>query len=136
MFLIFCYARKSSVQFGIKREARLARKIAVLVSSNFILFTLPTVLLLVYVYNFSDFLLNMVRSFHSMRSLLTVGSWVPVTCFSLNALVNPFSLPVQTQSIQKRTGFFSLCDKERLPPYLSSSHGYCTTSEFAHVCNQ
>lgn len=104
--LIFCYARKSSAQFGIKREARLARKIAMLVSSNFILFTLPTVLLLVYVYNFSDFLFNMVRSFSSMRSLLTVGSWLPVTCFSLNALVNPFLYPFRHNRFKKELGSF------------------------------
>ena len=90
--MIFCYARKSSLQFGIKREARLARKIAVLVSSNFILFTLPTVLLLVYVYSFSE-ILDMAKSFSSMRSLFIVGGWLPVTCFNLNSLANPFLYP-------------------------------------------
>ena len=98
--LIFCYARKSSVQFGIKREARLARKIAVLVSSNFILFTLPTVLLLVYVYSFLD-VLNMARSFSSMRSLFIVGGWLPVTCFNLNSLVNPFLYPFRHSRFKK-----------------------------------
>lgn len=98
--LIFCYARKSSVQFGIKREARLARKIAVLVSSNFILFTLPTVLLLVYVYSFSD-VLHMAKSFSSMRSLFIVGGWLPVTCFNLNSLVNPFLYPFRHSRFKK-----------------------------------
>ena len=104
--LIFCHVRKSSIQFGIKREARLARKIATLVSSNFILFTLPTVLLLVYVYSFSDFLLDMVKSFSSMRSFLIVGSWVPVTCFSLNSLVNPFLYPFRHSRFKKEMGTF------------------------------
>lgn len=105
--LIFCYVRKSSVRFGIKREARVARKIAMLVSSNFILFTLPTVLLLVYVYSFSDFLLSdMVRSFSSMRSLLIVGSWLPVTCFSLNSLVNPFLYPFRHSRFKRELRSF------------------------------
>jgi len=98
--LIFCYARKSSVQFGIKREARLARKIAVLVSSNFILFTLPTVLLLVYVYSFLD-VLHMAKSFSSVRSLFIVGGWLPVTCFNLNSLVNPFLYPFRHSRFKK-----------------------------------
>ena len=98
--LIFCYARKSSVQFGIKREAKLARKIAVLVSSNFILFTLPTVLLLVYVYSFSD-VLHMAKSFSSMRSLFIVGGWLPVTCFNLNSLANPFLYPFRHSRFKK-----------------------------------
>ena len=104
--LIFFYVRKSSVQFGIKREARLARKIATLVSSNFILFTLPTVLLLVYVYSFSDFLLDMVKSFSSMRSFLIVGGWLPVTCFSLNSLVNPFLYPFRHSRFKKELRSF------------------------------
>ncbi|KAL9989110.1 hypothetical protein ACROYT_G003621 [Oculina patagonica] len=104
--LIFCYARKSSVQFGIKREARLARKIAVLVSSNFILFTLPTVLLLVYVYSFSD-ALDMAKSFSSMRSLFIVGGWLPVTCFNLNSLVNPFLYPFKHSRFKKEVRSFS-----------------------------
>ena len=98
--LIFCYARKSSVQFGIKREARLARKIAMLVSSNFILFTLPTVLLLVYVYSFRD-VLHMAKSFSGMRSLFIVGGWLPVTCFNLNSLVNPFLYPFRHSRFKK-----------------------------------
>lgn len=98
--LIFCYARKSSVQFGIKREARLARKIAVLVSSNFILFTLPTILLLVYVYSFRD-VLDMAKSFSSMRSLFIAGGWLPVTCFNLNSLVNPFLYPFRHSRFKK-----------------------------------
>lgn len=105
--LIFCYVRKSSLRFGIKREARVARKIAMLVSSNFILFTLPTVLLLVYVYSFSDFLLSdMVRSFSSMRSLLIVGGWLPVTCFSLNSLVNPFLYPFRHSRFKRELRSF------------------------------
>lgn len=104
--LIFCYARKSSVQFGIKREARLARKIAMLVSSNFILFTLPTVLLLVYVYSFSDVLVDMIKSFSSMRSFFIVGGWLPVTCFSLNSLVNPFLYPFRHKQFKKEMRSF------------------------------
>lgn len=104
--LIFCYARKSSVQFGIKREARLARKIAVLVSSNFILFTLPTVLLLVYVYSFED-VLDMAKSFSSMRSLFIVGGWLPVTCFNLNSLVNPFLYPFRHSRFKKEVRSFN-----------------------------
>ena len=124
--LIFCYARKSSVQFGIKREARLARKIAMLVSSNFILFTLPTVLLLVYVYSFSDVLFEMAKSFSSMRSFLIVGSWVPVMCFSLNSLVNPFLYPFRHSRFKKemhsfrsriRTGF-----RNTFHPVVATAH--------------
>ena len=104
--LIFCYARKSSVQFGIKREARLARKIAVLVSSNFVFFTLPTVLLLVYVYSFTE-VLDMAKSFSSMRSLFIVGGWLPVTCFNLNSLVNPFLYPFRHSRFKKEVRSFS-----------------------------
>lgn len=103
--LIFCYARKSSVQFGIKREARLARKIAVLVSSNFILFTLPTALLLVYVYSFTE-IFSMAKSFSSLRSLFIVGAWLPVTCFNLNSLVNPFLYPFRHSRFKKEMRSF------------------------------
>ncbi|XP_068731384.1 cannabinoid receptor 1-like [Montipora capricornis] len=104
--LIFCYTRKSSMQFGIKREAKLARKIAILVSTNFILFTLPTVLLILYVYNFAGFLHDSGKSFWRLRALLIVGGWLPVTCFSLNSLVNPFLYPFRHSRFQKELNSF------------------------------
>ena len=105
-FMIFCYARKSSLHFGIKREARLAKKIAILVSSNFILFTLPTVLLLVYVYSFQEIFTNIVQSFKSMQTLLIVGSWIPVTLFNVNSLVNPFLYPFRHCRFKKELRSF------------------------------
>ncbi|XP_074634389.1 uncharacterized protein LOC141892935 isoform X2 [Acropora palmata] len=104
--LIFFYVRKSSVQFGIKREAKLAKKIAILVSSNFIFFTLPTVLLIIYVYNFVHFLDGSGKSFWSMRALVIVGGWLPVTFFSLNSLINPFLYPFRHGRFKKELRSF------------------------------
>lgn len=87
--LIFCYVRKFSVQFGIKCEVRLVRKIVVLVFFNFILFILFIIFLLVYVYLFRD-VFDMVKLFLSMCFLFIVGGWFFVMCFNLNLLVNLF----------------------------------------------
>ncbi|PFX30380.1 relaxin receptor 2-like isoform X2 [Stylophora pistillata] len=138
--LIFCYARRSSLQFGIKREARLARKIAMLVSSNFILFTLPTVLLLVYVYSFSE-ILDAAKSFSSMRSLFIIGGWLPVTCFNLNSLANPFLYPFrhcrfkkELRSIPRRLR--NGVSHTFYPVFATAQHFSLRTSAISHQLRQ
>lgn len=77
------------MQFGIKCEVRLVRKIVVLVLLNFILFILLIVLLLVYVYFFFE-IFDVVELFLSMCFLFIIGGWFLVICFNLNLLVNLF----------------------------------------------
>lgn len=138
--LIFCYARRSSMQFGIKREARLARKIAVLVSSNFILFTLPTVLLLVYVYSFSE-ILDAAESFPSMRSLFIIGGWLPVTCFNLNSLANPFLYPFRHRRFKKEIRSIprrlrNSVSHSFYPVFATAQHFSLRTSAISHQLRQ
>lgn len=99
---IYFYVRKASANFsvGVQREARLAKRIAIVVSTNFVFFLAPTVMFLVYVYRFTKVLMTM-KSFSSLRGFVVIGSWLPVTLLGINSLLNPILYACRHQRFQK-----------------------------------
>lgn len=99
---IYIYVRTASANFsvGVQREARLAKRIAIVVCTNFVFFVAPTVLFLVYVYRFTKVLMSM-ESFSSLRGFVITGSWLPVTLLGINSLLNPILYACRHQRFQK-----------------------------------
>lgn len=92
-FHLFRFVKKSSNQAGVKRELSLARKIAILVLTNFIFFAIPIILILVFSIfskldnNPFDFEGD---AFKSTIFKISIGQWLPVTCLNINSLLDPF----------------------------------------------
>lgn len=90
---LFRFVKKSSSQVGVKRELSLARKIALLVFTNFIFFAIPIILILVFSIfakldsNPFDFEGD---AFKSTVFKIAIGQWLPVTCLNINSLLDPF----------------------------------------------
>ena len=94
---IFIVAKKSGANVGVKREAAIARKIALLLCTNFIFFTIPVVLGVsqraIYVeVDFSSVLDHGWRSraLAEVQWTLFLLDMFSVLCLSINSLVNPF----------------------------------------------
>ena len=79
---IFLHVRRSGNRVGVKNYAKLAKKISILVFSNFMFFLLPT---------FIGFVWLFTKAFDSVplttREIL-VGSFTTI-CFSVNSFLNP-----------------------------------------------
>ena len=92
-FQLFRFVKRSSNQAGVKRELSLARKIAILVLTNFIFFAIPIILILVFSIfakldsNPFDFEGDV---FKSTVFKISIGQWLPVTCLNINSLLDPF----------------------------------------------
>ena len=106
---IYIYVRTASANFsvGVRREARLAKRIALVVCTNFIFFVVPTILFLVYVYRFMKVLFDVGSTFLSLRGFIVMGSWVPVTLLGLNSLLNPILYAFRHQKFQREINRFS-----------------------------
>ena len=89
---IFIVVRKSSTQLGIRREGVLARKLALLVFTNFLFSVVPfsaapglssrTLLRL-------DFFNFLTKTYSSFRAYLICFVWLPVMLLCLNSCLNP-----------------------------------------------
>lgn len=92
-FHLFRFVKRSSNQAGVKRELSLARKIAILVLTNFIFFAIPIILILVFSI-FSKLDSNPFDfegdAFKSTVFKISIGQWLPVTCLNINSLLDPF----------------------------------------------
>ena len=93
-FPIFFVAKKSGTNVGVKREAAIARKIALLLCTNFIFFTIPVVLGVsqraIWEGVFVDSVDWRDRALSDRQWTLFVLEMFPVLCLSINSLLNPF----------------------------------------------
>ena len=108
---IFIVAKNSGANLGLKREAAIARKIALLLCTNLIFFTVP-----VLVGVFQSALWLGVRNNWSSHSLgefqwsRFLVSIFPVLCLSINSLLNPFLYALRHPKVkQKLNTLFSRC---------------------------
>ena len=104
---IFIVAKRSGANVGIKREAAIAKKIALLVFTNLIFFTLPVVLGFFGEKLLRDVVLNQALytwQHHSLTTaqwLIFVLSVLPVLCVSINSILNPFLLALRHPKIKR-----------------------------------
>ena len=91
---IFFVAKKSGTNVGVKREAAIARKIALLLCTNFIFFTIPVVLGVSQRAIWEGVFVNSAdwknRALSEVQWTLFVLEMFPVLCLSINSLANPF----------------------------------------------
>ena len=90
---IFIVAKQSGTNVGVKRESVIARRIALLLCTNFIFFTIPVVVSVslhaeVNYYSFTAHLRS--RALAEVQWIAFLLDIFPVLCLSINSLVNPF----------------------------------------------
>ena len=103
---IFIVAKQSGTNVGVKREVAIARKIALLLCTNFIFFTVPVVVgvLRVAVADLNH------HEYEGWRSFtLTDAQWygflfdiLPVLCLSINSLLNPFLYAMRHPKVRQQ----------------------------------
>ena len=86
---IFLFVRHSGSQLGVKREATILKKIALVVGSNFILLLTPMILILTFVPVEDIHDKIKLRSDRHNQILFVFGFWFPIACLGLNSCINP-----------------------------------------------
>ena len=104
---IFIVAKSSGANVGIKREAAITKKIALLVFTNLIFFTFPIVLGAFADKLYSDVVI--MDAFHKWRDLsFTKFLWLnfcfsalPILCVSINSILSPFLVALRHPKIKR-----------------------------------
>lgn len=82
---IYAVVKQSSQQMGVQRESTLAKRIAILVGSNFVFFFIPILSLAAW-----KLLAN---SSHQMQQSIyfrrAISDWIPQYCLTINSCLNP-----------------------------------------------
>ena len=104
---IFIVAKQSGANVGVKREAAIARKIALLLCTNFIFFTIPVVVGVSQRAVYVEVVYSVTDDWRS-RALAEV-QWTafllqicPVLCLSINSLVNPFLFALRHPKVKQQ----------------------------------
>lgn len=120
---IYRYIKNTRASVGVKRKATLAKNIAVMISTNCLLFLAPLTSTLIFVYGttpFQEFL--DINTLKKLQIYFIFLSWLPVVLLSINSCLNPFLCAFRHPLFQQqiRAGFFkitrrALGDSERGP---------------------
>ena len=96
---IFLFVRRSGAHLGVKREAAILKKIALVVGSNFILLLTPMILIITFVPvgNIHDTI--ELNSDHSTQILFVFGFWFPIACLGLNSCINPVLCALRAREV-------------------------------------
>ena len=104
---IFLFVKRSTLSagWGVKRDVRMAARIAVLILVKFLFFAVPIILILVsslyatYGDNPFEFGGDI---FKSTTYKVVIGQWLPVTCLCINSFLDPFLYAYRNGQFQKR----------------------------------
>ncbi|XP_067051773.1 follicle-stimulating hormone receptor-like isoform X2 [Acropora muricata] len=128
---IFIFVKKSSNHMGVKRELRLARKIASLVFTNFVFFAFPILLILMFSI-FAKFHSDPFDfdgdAFKSTMFKITIGQWLPVTCLSINSMLDPFLYAFRHTQFKREIRRKKTRSSNKVFPFLSVSPPVNTTT--------
>lgn len=128
---IFIFVKKSSNHMGVKRELRLARKIALLVFTNFVFFAFPILLILMFSI-FAKFHSDPFDfdgdAFKSTMFKITIGQWLPVTCLSINSMLDPFLYAFRHTQFKREIRRKKTRSSNKVFPFLSVSPPVNTTT--------
>ena len=82
---LYLVVKKTAQNAGVRREGKLAKRIGLIVFSNFIFFVVPNLIIVIFTtlvpFDFS--------SNHAIE-IFIVKVWIPPVCMALNACINPF----------------------------------------------
>ena len=104
---IFLFVKRSTLSAGggVKRDVRMAARIALLILVKFLFFAVPIILILVsslyatYGDNPFEFGGDILKS---TTYKVVVGQWIPVTCLCINSFLDPFLYAYRNGQFQKR----------------------------------
>ncbi|KAJ7377216.1 hypothetical protein OS493_030418 [Desmophyllum pertusum] len=99
---IFRFVRHSGAQLGVKREAAILKKIALVVGSNFVLLLTPMILIITFVPVKSIHHTIQLNSDSSTQVLFVFGFWFPIACLGLNSCINPILCAFRQGQFVKR----------------------------------
>lgn len=115
---IFLFVRRSGANLGVKREAAILKKIALVVGSNFLLLLAPMILIITFVPVESIHDTIEVNSDRKTQILFVIGFWFPIACLGLNSCINPILCAFRQGKFVKRIKkVFKL---HRIPPFVSA----------------
>ena len=98
---IFIVAKKSEGNFGIRNEARIAKKIFPLVFSNLVFFTIP-ISLAVFDDKINSKLASRQRSLAEIQATTFLFTNMPVLCVNTNSILNPFLYAMRHPKIKAK----------------------------------
>lgn len=128
---IFLSVRRSGAHLGVKREAAILKKIALVVGSNFLLLLTPMILIIIFVPVDNIHETIELNSDRKTRILFVVGFWFPIACLGLNACINPILCAFRQQKFVKRIRkVFKL---HKIPPFVSAIRKYEGTGSISQM---
>ena len=115
---IFLFVKRSGSHLGVKREAAILRKIALVVGSNFVLLLTPMILIITFVpeENIHDTIER--NNGHNTQILFVVGFWLPIACLGLNSCINPILCAFRQGQFVKRIR--KVLKSHRIPPFVEA----------------
>lgn len=132
---IFVVVSHSGADVRIHRNASLAKKVSVMIGTNFVFFAIPMILLVLYVFLYKG---HVLASLDRDMSHFIVYEWLPVMLLALNSFINPFLYAFQYRKFQREfhariQGLFGCRLRKKLSRALTtiaSSHrmSYATSS--------
>ena len=128
---IFLFVKRSGSHLGVKREAAVLKKIALVVGSNFVLLLTPMILLITFVPVKDIHDTIELNSGHSTQILFVVGFWLPVACLGLNSCINPILCAFRQGQFVKRIR--KVLKSHRIPPFVEALRRYDGTSSISQL---
>lgn len=86
---IYLFVRRSFARVGVRRDARVLKKIILVVGSNFVLLLTPIILIIIFVPVENIHKTIGLNNNHNTQVLFVLGFWFPIACLGLNACINP-----------------------------------------------
>ena len=115
---IFLFVKRSGSHLGVKRDAAILKKIALVVGSNFVLLLTPMILLITFVPVKDIHDTIELNSGHSTQILFVVGFWLPVAFLGLNSCINPILCAFRQGQFVKRIR--KVLKSHGIPPFVEA----------------
>lgn len=128
---IFLFVRRSGAHLGVKREAAILRKIALVVGSNFVLLLTPMILIITFVPVEDIHDTIKLNSDHNTQILFVFGFWFPIACLGLNSCINPILCAFRQGQFVKRIR--KVLKLHRIPPFVEALRRHEGTSSISQL---